>query len=48
MPALLHLRRGRCALALLLASFMKLSSAKIPFWPCVLIVGGLTVAGYGR
>ena len=45
MPALLIFAVAAAAFALLPASFLKLGSAKFPLWPCVLIVGGLSVAG---
>jgi multicomponent Na+:H+ antiporter subunit A len=45
MPALLNFAVAAAAIALLPASFLKLSNTKIPLWPCVLIVGSLSVAG---
>ena len=45
MPLLLILAVAVAAVALLPASFLKISGFKIPLWPCVLIVGSLSVAG---
>jgi formate hydrogenlyase subunit 3/multisubunit Na+/H+ antiporter MnhD subunit len=45
MPALLIFAVAAAAIALLLASFLKNPQIKIPMWTCVLIVGGLSVAG---
>jgi multicomponent Na+:H+ antiporter subunit A len=45
MPVLLIFAVAAAALALLPASFLKLSSGKFPLWPCVLVVGGVSAAG---
>jgi formate hydrogenlyase subunit 3/multisubunit Na+/H+ antiporter MnhD subunit len=45
MPPVLIAAIAVAAAALLMASLVSGAKAKIPFWPCVLIVGGLTVAG---
>ena len=45
MPSQLIFAVAAAVIALLLASFLKNPTIKIPMWPCVLIVGGLSVAG---
>ena len=45
MPPLLIFAVAAAALALLPASFLKIARIKLPLWPCVLIVGSLSVAG---
>ena len=44
-PVLLIAAVTIAAVALLLASFVSGAKSKIPLWPCVLIVGALSVAG---
>jgi NADH:ubiquinone oxidoreductase subunit 5 (subunit L)/multisubunit Na+/H+ antiporter MnhA subunit len=45
MPAILIFGVAAAVIALLLASFVKNPQMKVPMWTCVLIVGGLSVAG---
>ena len=45
MPALLIFAVAAAAIALLPASFLKIPRIKLPMWPCVLIVGSLSVVG---
>jgi len=45
MPAMLIFAVAAAAIALLPASFLKIPEIKLPLWPCVAIVGSLTVAG---
>jgi multicomponent Na+:H+ antiporter subunit A len=44
-PAFLVAALAFAAAALLLASLVTKASTKLPLWPCMLIVGGLSVAG---
>jgi formate hydrogenlyase subunit 3/multisubunit Na+/H+ antiporter MnhD subunit len=44
-PTLLIAAVAVAAVALLLASFVSGAKSKIPLWPCVLVVGALSVAG---
>jgi multicomponent Na+:H+ antiporter subunit A len=44
-PAFLIAALAVAAVALLLASLAKPARTKLPLWPCMLIVGGLSVAG---
>jgi multicomponent Na+:H+ antiporter subunit A len=44
-PAFLILAIAIAAAALLIASLAKKARTKLPLWPCLLIVGGLSVAG---
>jgi multicomponent Na+:H+ antiporter subunit A len=44
-PAFLILAIAIAAVALLLASLGKRACTRLPLWPCMLIVGGLSVAG---